>query len=69
VFDGEIQTPEDSAKVPRELWSKVEPLLEKIDPGVEKEQDAHPTPPKDTSSLSKDELLQESAQTSDSTTC
>jgi hypothetical protein len=60
VFDGEIQTPEDRAKVPRELWSKVEPLLDKIDPDVEKSPDAHPAPPKETSSLPKDGLDQES---------
>ena len=30
VFDGEIDTPEQRAKVPPELWEKVEPLLDKV---------------------------------------
>jgi hypothetical protein len=30
VFDGEIQTSEQQAKVPRELWERVQPLVEKL---------------------------------------
>jgi hypothetical protein len=30
LFDGEVETADQRAKVPRELWEKVEPLLEKM---------------------------------------
>ncbi len=30
LFDGEIETPEQRAEVPRELWAEVEPLLDKL---------------------------------------
>ncbi|HWH70317.1 MAG TPA: PDZ domain-containing protein [Candidatus Sulfotelmatobacter sp.] len=36
LFDGEIDTPEQQAKVPRDLWQKVEPLLDKMEAGPEK---------------------------------
>ncbi len=39
LFDGEIATPEQRAKVPPELWEKVEPLLDKIAPKAEEEPD------------------------------
>ena len=32
LFDGEIETPEQQAKVPAELWVKVKPLLEQLKP-------------------------------------
>jgi hypothetical protein len=31
LFDGEIETPEQRAKVPRDLWGKVKPLLHKLE--------------------------------------
>jgi len=31
IFDGEIENSEQKAKVPRDLWGSVEPLLEKMD--------------------------------------
>jgi hypothetical protein len=37
LFDGEIETPEQRDKVPRDLWGKVEPMLKKMTPKVEKE--------------------------------
>jgi membrane-associated protease RseP (regulator of RpoE activity) len=37
VFDGEIETPEQRAQVPPDLWSKVEPLLDKLTPKAGKE--------------------------------
>ncbi|MGH7972711.1 MAG: hypothetical protein ACREIC_28695, partial [Limisphaerales bacterium] len=30
LFDGEVDTPEQKDKVPRDLWEKVEPLLGKM---------------------------------------
>ena len=30
VFDGEIDTPEQRAKVPPEVWQKAEPMLDKL---------------------------------------
>jgi hypothetical protein len=38
VFDGEIETSDQRAKVPHELWERVEPLVEKLNaPSAEKE--------------------------------
>jgi membrane-associated protease RseP (regulator of RpoE activity) len=37
LFDGEIETAEQRDQVPPELWSKVEPLLEKLSPKAEDE--------------------------------
>ena len=37
LFDGEIDTPEQRAKVPPELWEKVEPLLDQVAPRAEEE--------------------------------
>ena len=45
LFDGEIDTPEQRAKVPPELWEKVEPLLEKVAPQAEDELETDPAPP------------------------
>jgi len=33
LFDGEIDTPEQQGKVPREVWEKAKPLLEKLEKG------------------------------------
>ena len=50
LFDGEIDTPEQRAKVPPELWEKVEPLLDKLAPKAEEELDTeHPHPKGDSS--------------------
>jgi len=38
IFDGEIQTPEQRDKVPRDLWERVEPLLEKMNSTPESEE-------------------------------
>jgi hypothetical protein len=46
LFDGEIDTPEQRAKVPPELWDKVEPLLDKLALKAEDESPAKPTLPK-----------------------
>jgi hypothetical protein len=51
LFDGEISTPEQRAKVPPELWEKVEPLLEKIAPRAEEEPEKETAPSKGTSSI------------------
>ena len=52
LFDGEVDTPEQRAKVPPELWEKVEPLLDKVDLKAEEEEDeAEPAPSKQTSFL------------------
>ena len=37
LFDGEIDTPEQRAKVPPEVWQKVEPMLDKLAPRAEDE--------------------------------
>ena len=47
LFDGEIDTPEQRAKVPPELWEKVEPLLDKIAPRAEEEPDTERVPSQD----------------------
>jgi hypothetical protein len=49
LFDGEIATPEQRAKVPPELWEKVEPLLDKIAPKAEEEPKTESAPSKGTS--------------------
>jgi len=46
LFDGEIDTPEQRAKVPPELWEKVEPLLDKVAPTAEEETDMKRVPSK-----------------------
>jgi hypothetical protein len=51
VFDGEIDTSEQRAKVPPELWEKVEPLLDKVAPQAEEEPETDPAPSKETSSF------------------
>src|ERR1043166_8185136 len=33
IFDGEIETPEQQAKVPADVWEKVKPMLEKMEIG------------------------------------
>jgi membrane-associated protease RseP (regulator of RpoE activity) len=38
VFDGEIQTEEQRDKVPRDLWERVEPLLDKMNSAKDKEE-------------------------------
>ena len=44
MFDGEIDTPKQRAKVSPELWEKVEPLLDKVAPRAEKETETEPAP-------------------------
>jgi hypothetical protein len=51
LFDGEIDTPEQRAKVPPELWEKVEPLLDKVAPQAEEEPETDPAPSKGPSSF------------------
>lgn len=51
VFDGEIDTPEQRAKVPPELWEKVKPLLDKVAPQAEEEPETNPAPSSGTSSF------------------
>jgi len=50
LFDGEIDTPEQRAKVPPELWEKVEPLLDKLAPKAEEEPATKSAPAKRKSS-------------------
>ena len=38
IFDGEIQTDEQRDKVPRDLWERVEPLLDKMNSSPESEE-------------------------------
>ena len=38
IFDGEIQTAEQRDKVPRDLWKRVEPLLDKMNSKPESEE-------------------------------
>jgi membrane-associated protease RseP (regulator of RpoE activity) len=49
LFDGEIETPEQRAKVPRKLWRRVEPLLDKLAPDVKDAPEAEPESSKETS--------------------
>jgi PDZ domain-containing protein len=42
TFDGEIETPEQRAQVPPELWKRVEPLLDKLTPSSEPTPKARP---------------------------
>ncbi|HVM46379.1 MAG TPA: PDZ domain-containing protein [Candidatus Acidoferrum sp.] len=50
LFDGEIDTPEQRAKVPPEVWQKVEPMLDKLAPKAEEDsvgqRPAPPLPPR-----------------------
>jgi PDZ domain len=41
LFDGEIETPEQQAKVPAALWEKVKPLLRQIKPAEDGEPQPH----------------------------
>ena len=40
LFDGEIDTAEQQEKVPKEVWEKVKPMLEKLGPGKAEHSDA-----------------------------
>ncbi len=42
LFDGEIETPEQRAEVPRDLWAKVKPLLRKLESKDDGDDDAEP---------------------------
>jgi Spy/CpxP family protein refolding chaperone len=44
LFDGAIETPEQRAKVPRDLWNQVEPLLDKMTPKTTTKPEAKITP-------------------------
>jgi hypothetical protein len=46
LFDGEIDTPEQRAKVPPEVWEKAEPMLDKLAPKAEEEPASQPAPPR-----------------------
>ena len=46
LFDGEIDTPEQRAKVPPEVWEKAEPMLDKLAPKAEEESASQPAPPR-----------------------
>ncbi|MFO1512028.1 MAG: PDZ domain-containing protein [Verrucomicrobiota bacterium] len=37
IFDGEIEAPEQQAKVPAELWEKVKPMLQQLKPADDEE--------------------------------
>lgn len=43
LFDGEIQTQAQRDKVPRDLWTRVEPLLDKINPSQAEADEAKPS--------------------------
>jgi len=51
LFDGEIETPDQRARVPTDLWKKVQPLLEKMSPEGDKKLNAEPVPSNESSSL------------------
>jgi hypothetical protein len=51
LFDGEIETPAQRAQVPRELWKKVEPLLQKMAPEDEEKPESKTVPSKEASSI------------------
>ena len=53
LFDGDVETPEQRAKVPPELWEKVEPLLDKVAPKVEEESEKELAPTRKQSSLDR----------------
>jgi len=50
LFDGEIDTAEQRAKVPPEVLKKAEPLLEQVGAKAAEEPEAKPAPAKDSTS-------------------
>jgi hypothetical protein len=53
IFEGEIETPEQQAKLPEGLWEKVKPLVESL--GSTSDKDAEPEEPAAGSKKEKDE--------------
>lgn len=51
VFDGEIETSEQQAKVPKDVWKQVQPMIEQLNQAVEEAPAAAEPAPKKTSSL------------------
>jgi len=51
VFDGEIETSEQQAKVPRDVWKKVELMIEQLNQSKDNPPAAVEPPPKKTSAL------------------
>jgi hypothetical protein len=49
VFDGEIDTPEQRSHVPRDLWTKVEPLLKEMNSDTREQPATGSTPSSETS--------------------
>jgi PDZ domain len=41
LFDGEIESPEQQAKVPAALWKKIKPMLQQIKPAADSEPQPH----------------------------
>ncbi len=54
LFDGEIDTSQQRDKVPRDLWNKVEPLLEKMAPEGDEKPETKPVPSKEAASVHED---------------
>jgi hypothetical protein len=49
AFDGEIETSEQQEKVPKDIWKKVQPMIEQLNQGKEDAPDAAEPAPKKTS--------------------
>lgn len=54
LFDGEIETADQRAQVPTDLWKKVEPLLKKMTPGAGDSPDTKTVPAKESASVHDD---------------
>jgi hypothetical protein len=46
AFDGEIETREQQEKVPKEVWNKVQPMIEQLNQAIENAPAAEPAPKK-----------------------
>ena len=46
AFDGEIETKEQQGKVPKEVWNKVQPMIEQLNQAIENAPAAEPAPKK-----------------------
>jgi hypothetical protein len=46
AFDGEIETSEQQEKVPKDVWKKVQPMIEQLNQAIENAPAAEPAPKK-----------------------
>ncbi|MBI4658138.1 MAG: PDZ domain-containing protein [Verrucomicrobia bacterium] len=56
-FDGEIETSEQQDKVPKEIWEKAKPMVEKLKGVKDKEPKAESDSSKETTSIDSDDLV------------